>query len=221
MKDNRKLEQILTLVRNSDFNSIEKAEKLLENYLNQTPEDNDAWGRLAILETLTPLEDYERAVKHLFSALRYHENDHRLIILNAFFNEWYLGGMSIALIEKLNELKKFTDNETTSILLYLLAWCYKKYDVTQFETLLKESIKECAKYVNNFVDLGKHYLERGDTVLGKKLIREGLKNVIVIYKITDKINDPLDVTRFINERITGIFITEDNLLSIKKQYELE
>ncbi|MNC69657.1 hypothetical protein D3C75_1203760 [compost metagenome] len=48
------------------------------------------------------------------------------------------------------------------------------------------------------------------------MIRKGISNVKIIYKDSNIDFDPLDITRFVNERITGIFITEDTYQTLEK-----
>lgn len=194
---------------------LEKAEEMLINYLKENPQDVDGWSRLVILETLAPLEDYERATEYLHSALRIDKDNSVFIVLLLFFTEWYLGGMDESLIKTAEKLKKTASRGISSISTYVLAWHFKSEDIRKFELLLNESIQEFPEYVTNYTDLGKHYLANGNNVLGEKMIREGLANVILIYKNSDNDYDPTDVTRFINERITGIFMTEDNYRSRK------
>ena len=71
-------------------------------------------------------------------------------------------------------------------------------------------------HVMNFVDLGKHYLLNGELDKGKELIQRGLANVKLIYKEDESYEDydSLDVIRFINERITGVFTTEGRYSSM-------
>ncbi|ASR45359.1 hypothetical protein B4V02_00860 [Paenibacillus kribbensis] len=207
---------VMQLVKSPNEFTLEKAEELLLDYLKKTPEDIDAWARVVILETLTPLGDYARAVLLLELALSNHHDNPIFTILLSFFSEWFLGGMSENQLGNLLELKKKSDSSTNAIILYLLAWHYKSIDSKRFIELLNESISICNHHVKNFVDLGQHYLQQGKTKIGKQLVEQGLANVKLVYKEDeiDKNYDALDVTRFINERITGIFITEGTYHSI-------
>ncbi|MBW7474563.1 hypothetical protein K0T92_07380 [Paenibacillus oenotherae] len=207
---------VLQLVETPNEFTLEKAEELLLDYLKKTPEDIDAWARLVILETLPPLGDYARAVSLLESALSKHKDNPLFTILLSFFSEWYLGGMNEKQLVNLLEVKKMSDSSTNAIILYLLAWHYKPTDSRKFIDLLNESINICNQHVKNFVDLGQYYLHQGKTKLGKQLVEQGLANVKLVYKEDENIKDydALDVTRFINERITGTFITEGTYHSI-------
>ncbi|WP_134910352.1 hypothetical protein [Paenibacillus sp. IHB B 3084] len=102
------------------------------------------------------------------------------------------------------------------MLSYILAWHYKGTDICKFDSLLNESIQECPKHITNFTDLGKHYLDKGDKELGKTLIWKGVSNVKLIYKDSNIDYDPLDIVRFVNERITGVFMTENMYHSLNK-----
>ncbi|WP_179030975.1 tetratricopeptide repeat protein [Paenibacillus kribbensis] len=215
MRDEQVLSTVLRLLEQK-YVSIEQAEKILEEYLDKNPEDKDAWYRLVILETLAPLEDYERAASYLISALEVHKEDILMLILLAFFKGWYLGGMDEALVSKLHEKINSTDSNLASIICYLLAWHHKDEHIEKFVHLLESSIRFCSRYVTNYVDLGVHHLGYGRKEEGKKLLRLGLENVVKIYRSNEEY-DPIDVTRFINERITGVYMSEGNYLSIKEK----
>jgi tetratricopeptide (TPR) repeat protein len=214
MEDIELQTKISKLVFNWD--ALEEAEKLILDYLKVNPQDIDAWSRLVILETLSPIEDYERATEYLNIALKYHKDNSIFLVLMLFFTDWYLGGLNQKLVEKVLEIKQTADCETSSILSYILAWHYKSKDICKYESLLNASIHECAKHVTNYTDLGKHYLSKGEKELGTTMIREGIANVKIIYKDSNIVFDPLDITRFVNERITGIFMTEDTYHSLEK-----
>lgn len=214
MDDIKLQETISKIIVNRD--SLGEAEKLLLNYLRVYPNDADGWGRLVILETLSPFDDYERATEYLNSALTYHKDNQMFLILRYFFTEWYLGGLNEELVNTVSGLKSTFTGETSSMLSYILAWHYKNKDMYKFESLLKESIKECSMHVTNYTDLGKHYLSKGDKEQGTALIREGLSNVKVIYNDSNMDYDTLDIVRFVDERITGIFMTEDTYRSLEK-----
>lgn len=212
MEDKKLQETISKLIFKKD--SFE-AEKLMLDYVKVNPHDADGWSRLVILETLFPIEDYERATEYLNTALTYHRDNHLFFIVKLFFIEWYLGGSNETLIKMAFELKNRMDNEMSSMLSYILAWHYKNNDIYKFESLLKESIQEYPKHVTNYADLGKFYLSKGEKEQGIALIKEGIENVKVIYRDSNMVYDPLDIIRFINERITGVFMTEGTYYSLE------
>ncbi|MGV6934562.1 hypothetical protein ACWA2B_03430 [Paenibacillus sp. CMM36] len=214
MKDIKLQDTISKLVANRDF--LEEAERLMLDYLKVHPDDVDGWARLVILETLSPIEDYERATRYLNDALSFHKDNLLFFVLILFFSEWYLGGLDEKLIGKALELKSTVNCEVSSMLSYILAWHYKSMDICKFDSFLNESIQECPKHVTNFTNLGMHYLGKGDKKLGEELIRKGLSNVELIYIDSNVDYDPLDIVRFVNERITGVFMTEDTYHSLNK-----
>ena len=76
------------------------------DYLKVNPNDADGWARLVILETLSPIEDYERATEYLNAALTYHKDNLLFFVLILFFTDWYLGGLSENLVIKAFENQK-------------------------------------------------------------------------------------------------------------------
>ncbi|NUU77780.1 tetratricopeptide repeat protein [Paenibacillus xylanilyticus] len=205
------------LVNQSTGESLEEAEKLILDYLNKFPQDVDAWARVVLLQTLPPFGDYQRAISLLDSAMEYHGNVSYFTILSSFFSEWFMGGMNDFQLENLMQLKKnSSDTQTKAIILYLMAWHYESTNKNKFVTLVDQSIKTCNYLVMNWVDLGNYYLQNGEMDKGKLLIQSGLANVKLIYKEETCYEDydSLDVIRFINERITGVFMTEGRYNSI-------
>ncbi|MEC0124143.1 tetratricopeptide repeat protein [Paenibacillus pabuli] len=205
------------LVNQSTGESLEEAEKLILDYLNKFPQDVDAWARVVLLQTLPPFGDYQRAISLLDSAMEYNDNVSYFTILSSFFSEWFMGGMNDFQLENLIQLEKnSSDTHTKAIILYLMAWHYESTNKNKFVTLVDQSIKTCNYLVMNWVDLGNYYLQNGEMDKGKLLIQSGLANVKLIYKEDTCYEDyeSLDVIRFINERITGVFMTEGRYNSI-------
>ncbi|MFS0873070.1 MULTISPECIES: tetratricopeptide repeat protein [Paenibacillus] len=216
--DNSTIQNIVSeLVNQSTGESLEEAEKLIINYLDKYPHDIDAWVRVAILQTLPPFGDYQRAALLLEEAIEYHGSVSPLTILLSFFSEWFLGGMNDRQLENVvNTMKNSSDPNTKAIIMYLMAWHYESTDTNKYVNFLNESINTCNYLVMNLVDLGNYYLQNGEPDKGKRLIQNGLANVRLIYKEDECYEDydSLDVIRFINERITGVFMTEDRYSSI-------
>lgn len=213
MKDVELQQNITRLISNRN---LEEAERLLLDYLKVNSFDIDGWSRLVILETLSPIEDYERATEYLHTALEYDKDNLIFFVLILFFTEWYLGGLKYNQVEKAFEIKETADGETSSMISFILAWHLKSRDISKFKSLLIESINECPTHVINYTDLGKYYLSKGEKELGTTMIRRGIENVITLYKDSKSDYDPLDITHFVNERITGVFMTEDTYNSLKK-----
>lgn len=218
MEDRKLQETVSRLILNRA--NFDEAEYLLLDYIKANPHDVDGWARLVILETLTPVEDYQRATEYLKTALTYHKDNQLFIVLLYFFTEWFLGGLDEELVNSALELKSTFAEEISSMLSYILAWHYKYKDMHKFESLLEESIRECKRHVTNYTDLGKHYLSKGNKEQGTALIRKGLSNVIMIYNDTNMDYDSLDIARFVNERISGIFMTEDTYRSLEKLVQM-
>lgn len=214
MEDKNLQETVSRLIANRS--SFDEVEQLLLDYVKVNPYDADGWARLVTLETLAPVEDYERATEYLNTALTYHKGNQLFFVLRYFLTEWFLGGLDDELVNSALEQKNTFAEGTSSMLSYILAWHYKNKDMYKFESLLEESIQECAIHVTNYTDLGKHYLSKGEIEKGTALIKEGLSNVIVIYNDTNMEYDSLDIVRFVNERITGVFMTEDTYRSLER-----
>lgn len=213
MKNQKLQKTIEKLVLNQQ---LEKAESLLVHYLQENPDDLDGWDRLIVLETIPPFEDYETAAKFAKSALNYHKGNWLYFVLLLFFTDWYLGGLDEELVKKAKEVKNKSNKEISSMISYILAWHEKDEDMNRFKQLLHQAIQEYPNNVSYYADLGKQYLAEGEKELGKQLIQKALMNVqLIYYNDSDIEYDPLDIEHFVNERITGVFITEDSYNTLK------
>lgn len=188
---------------------LETAERLLIDYVEQNPYDIDGWNRLIVLETLTPFEDYEQAADFARDALYYHSTNLLYFILILSFTPWYQGELDDELVEQAEEVQHKADPEIASIISLLLADHYQSKDKAHYEFLLKRSIQDYPYIVRNYTDLGQHYMGCGQKELGKTLVKKGIANVKFVYiEGVDDNHDDLDIIRYINEMITGIFTTE-------------
>ncbi|ANU23372.1 hypothetical protein BCM40_08295 [Planococcus donghaensis] len=206
MMDTELQKKITTLVADR---KLETAERLLIDYVEQNPYDIEGWNRLIVLETLTPFEDYEQAANFARNALQYHPTNLLYFILILSFTPWYQGELDDELVEQAEEVQHKENPEIAAIISLLLADHYQSKDKAHYEFLLKRSIQDYPYIVRNYTDLGQHYLRYGKKESGKALIKKGLANVKFVYieGVFDN-HDDLDVIRYINEMITGVFTTE-------------
>lgn len=216
MVDTELQKEIACLV---DAGKLETAERLLVDYVEQNPYDIEGWNRLIILETLAPIEDYEQASDYARSAMHYHPYNPLYFILILSFTPWYKGELDEELVEVAKAVKDKMDAEFAAVISLQLAGHYETKDVLQYESLLKQSIDDNPNLVKNFTELGQYYLAYGQKELGKALIREGLSRVQLVYK--DEENDDedidwLDIERYVNEMITGVFMTESSYRELEE-----
>lgn len=217
MIDKELQKQITALVSDR---KIETAEKLLISYVEQNPYDIEGWNRLIILETLVPIEDYEQASDFARTALYYHQNNLLYFLLILSFTPWYKGELDAELVEQAEEIQREADPEMASIISLLLADHYQSNDKAHYEFLLKRSIEYYPYIVRNYTDLGQHYMGYGKKELGKKMIKKGLSNVKFVYIDGEEDDhDELDIIRYINEMITGVFATEYSHRELEKMME--
>ncbi|MDN3451078.1 hypothetical protein QMA09_12840 [Planococcus sp. APC 3906] len=206
MVDEELQKQITALVMEG---KMETAERLLIDYVEQNPYDIEGWNRLIMLEALAPFEDYEQAADFAQDALYYHPTNLLYFILILSFTPWYRGELDDELVEQAEEVQHKADPEIASIISLLLADHYQSKDKAHYEFLLKRSIQDYPYIVRNYTDLGQHYMGYGKKELGKALVKKGFANVKFVYiEGVDNNHDDLDIIRYINEMITGVFTTE-------------
>lgn len=72
----------------------------------------------------------------------------------------------------------------------------------------------CDKYVYNYKELGEVYIEQGDLVKGKELIKKAYDNIVNVY---DGIPyDTTDINEYINEYVKGTHLSDINKETIEE-----
>lgn len=205
----------LKIIELSKNNEIEKLEAVLEEKLNQEPTNIDLWFKLALVELCFPFEDGFKGRDCIEKILAIQENNPIALLLLAYIQFYYLGGLEEALMLKLNSLHTVSD-EINSMLRYAASWFYFLKDEQIKEQFLKESVSIYSGHVRNYVHLANAYFAKGFHEEAKGLIKKALGNVVKVYN-DDDVVDITDVNEFLNERIKGIYITDVNLKSIEEK----
>lgn len=201
---------------------LEQMESLLMGYLKNYPQDTDIWLKLTMVEFAPPWEDYDRIEKYITTILKYDANNVRSLLVLAYAQCAYRGGVSDDLFIRLCNVCAVTTNKELLSMIYLaIAWYYYSWpsyrDEKKYELSLLQSIDCCSEYVYNYESLGRLYLEKGREIEGKKMIQYALANVRKIYEINkDSVYDITDINRFFNEFFIGTHITQSNFESLRK-----
>lgn len=217
MDINDVVEQIKLINKKVTLKSLEKTEQLLKSYMKKDKNDIELLFRLAILQLYPPLSDEIRCIEYLEQILKYDEANEKALIILGFVKEWRSGGLDKVLLEKLTKLDA-ANRETASMINYILGWHYFYENTKLFEKHLENSITIYPYHVNNFADLGKHYINIGKVQAGEGLLEIAMKNIKHIFTNKEIFMIPTDITSpddFIDESIKGIYITEDNLNSLR------
>lgn len=209
------LTKINVLYNNDNDNEVYR---LIEEQLKHESNDIGLWLSLAIVIVAPPHGDEEKSIACLQKALKIDENNVRALLILTYVYEHELGGIDDVLLKKIESLHAESD-ELNSMLKYAASWSYakrKKNDPITKEKLLLESIQLCNKHVRNYEDLAKLYFDQGRDAEARELVKRALSNVQYIYPKDAHERDATNVNEFINERIKGIHITDENLNSIKE-----
>jgi len=217
MDINDVIKQIKVINKEVSLKSLEKTEHLLRSYMKNDRNDIELLIRLAILQLYPPLSDEIKCIEYLEQILEFDEANEKALIILGFVKEWRLCGLDKVLLEKLINLD-VANRETASMINYILGWHYLYKDAKLFEKYLENSISLYPYHVNNFIDLGKHYINIGKMQVGRNLLKTAIKNIRHVFTTDEIFIIPTDITSpddFINENIKGIYITEDNLNSLR------
>lgn len=198
-------DQLKKLIEKGD--SFE-TEKFLEEQLKKYPNDIGLLLKLCMTRINIPIEDGEKALLCINKIYEIDINNFYATILEYCIYDSILGGIEEIHYNKLKRLNNCS-NYQLSIARYLMSyyWYFTKNDVVKTIELLKESIELCNEFVNNYNLLGGIYIEMGHKELGVKLKRKALENIKMIYP-DEYIYDFTDVNEYINEIITGIYVTD-------------
>jgi len=200
-----------------DIYSLEVIKNLIDEYLAKNPEDADVRLRLVILIFIPPLEDPELLVKYLNEVLKYDPDNIYAVLILAYTEEIFWGGITDSVFSKLNNLSS-KNSEIVSMIELAKSWYYQRKGNNElYEKHLLNSISYCDKHVSNYTELASFYAKKGEKDKAKKFAKKAIDNVKVIYDENSSITDVTDIEKFINEYIKGTHITDTNLESI---YEL-
>ena len=200
---------------------MEQMESLLMSYLEKHPQDTDMWLKLCMVEFNPPWEDYERLEKYTMSILAYDENNTQALLVLAYAQYIFRGGVSDDLLIRLQKCCDITTSKESLSMLYLaISWYYVSYprnDEKLYELALLKSLDYCSRHVHNYEDLGIFYLRKSREAEGKKMIEHALANVRKVYGTSnDYAHDVTDTVPFFDYYYTGIYTTLGNLDRMKK-----
>lgn len=205
-------------VLNKENNSNEIYRIIIEQ-LNSQSDDIELWLSLALVVVAPPLGDEYISLECIQRVLDIDDNNAIALLISAHIYEYELGGITDELLDRIENLKT-SSNEVNAMLKYVSSWAYsyhKKNNPQKEETLLIESIRLCQKYVWNYVHLAKLYLRYSRKEEVNNLIYIALKNVKKIYTdINIHEYNITDVNDFLNTRIKGTYLTDNNIITIKQ-----
>lgn len=188
-------------------------ESLLTEYLKQNPHDTDCWLKLAMVEFMPRLEDYDRIKPCLEHILEYDKQNIDALLILAYTELILRNQFPLDLFKKLESLQT-EDQDKKAMIELAKAWFYElKKDNKMYEKALVKSIQYGRTFVSNYVKLGRLYLQQGRTTEGKELIRQGINNI----KNTNQgeVEDITDTKNFFDEFYKGVTVSQPNLNSLK------
>ena len=178
--------------------------ELIDSYANKPLADTLV--RLALLQTLTPINDTKEAI----NILRKHGisfDDFSLLVIGSYLMSTWSFGQKNVFLEKILEFEGLSDNELSIVkLLAAYDMIYQNNNnINAAMCLLEESIKLCPRNPRAFLLLGYITKEQKYVVLAKKSV-----DVILCDGKIKKlcISDLVDPEFFINEHVKGLYMSE-------------
>ena len=205
--------KILELSKRGNQDDMLEAEKLLEQALQDDPQNTDLLLKLAVLVQESP--DFDLSIPRLEKILSYDPDNALALLVLAETNNHFYGEISKPLFDKL--ISVTTGNaEIDSMLRYAAYWFYDNNpNDYELEKLLLESINMCQSHVNNYKALAKLYFRQARYSEAKKMFQKAIKNVVMV-RAEDR--NMTDVKKFLALYISG---THTNLISILKELAVE
>lgn len=187
----------------NNFNLIKKSENAEMYFYQQELLNNIDYNdgenaiKLALLMTLSPIGDYEEALKILTYSSSLFSNVQLEIIKCYLMLKWG-DGFDVEYIKKLISENKY-DAETESVFYYLIALQFEQMGMQdEMKEAITTSVEKCTSHVNNLLMYAKYSLNNADFYLKKA--NSNYKD-IVYSDITSYANPSF----FIGEHISGIY----------------
>ena len=206
-------QKILELSKRGNEEDMLEAEKLLEQALQNDPQNTDLLLKLAVLVQESP--DFDLSIPRLEKILSYDPDNALALLILAETNYHFCSQISKSLFDKLTSLT--TGNvEIDSMLRYAATWFFTiNPNDYEEEKLLLESISICQSHVNNYEALAELYLRQERYSEAKRMFQNAIKNVI---RVRAKDRDMTNVQKFLAEYVSG---THTNLISSLKALAVE
>lgn len=201
------------------WDTVAELEIIFQNYLKEYPNDCDIWLKLIRIEFHPQHCSFDIFQEYFKKALAIEERP--IIYVLKAYAEYVTRYIYPETYELLCKVKPTTD-EDKAMIAYVKGLAVEELvgpQQKEYELYLLESIQYGPNFFWNYVKLGRYYLYRDQEERGRKLIQQGIDNVIHIYG-DNEFYDPTDVYEFLNERIKGIHLTDSNFNHASKDLTL-
>ncbi|MFA6066015.1 MAG: hypothetical protein WC707_02420 [Candidatus Babeliaceae bacterium] len=172
---------------------LEKAEKIIENYLKDNQHDTDMWFNLALVVNKTPLADFLETIDCVKMILSYDpQNAYAALLLTAMKKHHM--AVDDECLKILNAIKT-NDLELLAMIEFAKSWCYEFNNNDNYWKHIKISIDLWKKHTA-------HFLSNISCNNKEQNLSERIK--ANLYVICDNITypyDPLSVEYFLTEFI--------------------
>jgi tetratricopeptide (TPR) repeat protein len=209
--------QTKKLAREGSEKSLLEAENILLRYLEQYPQDTQAWLLLTRIEWNTPLEDPERIIEYANNVLTYDSLNYYALLFLAQTYQTFLGGISDEVFAQLCSFEN-DDFEVMAMIELAKSRYFKHRDTKKYQNTLEQSVKYSYNQGLNCKGLGLLCYQEGNFERARTLIAQALKNV----KTVDARWDESSIDYWCDYYYKGTQITQwqyDDLLNILKQLD--
>ncbi|MBQ3665075.1 MAG: hypothetical protein II919_03100 [Lachnospiraceae bacterium] len=167
---------------------------------------------MAMVRLQFPFEDEEGAIDYLKNIIENDNYDFEALIIKWYLQYYYYRKTDDDFYRLINW--DWKSSYKKAIVKYIMSCVVEKESLK--EKYILESIKEYPKLVYPYEKLGNLYYRKGLKVKAKECFMEAVKNI----KTTEiKKHEVINKQVFIDEYITGVSMSEVNLISLKKKLE--
>lgn len=200
---------------NERFALIEKAEKVLPEYLMVPSSDIEIWYSLVLLKLIFLHDEFEaiQTLQEIWE--KFH--DERAVILIAFIKEEFLGGVEENDFSLLTIINPY-DTRMQACKEKFISNYYKKIRPEQeYLNQLSKSVLLYEKYVHAHLDIGSFYKEeRQDKQAARHYFSKALNCIEKVFDDSDlKHINSFDLDAYFNEMVYGIHCTKPKYEYIK------
>lgn len=175
----------------------------LQEYLRDKPLDTKLLLNYALASYLTPIGSLDETFNLLDKVLLIEPNNFYAIILSAYLQDTWCGGINKKTYILLDNLKEETASHQ-SIVEMIKSWNYSNIDIRKEQALIKAILLD-PSYPQHHIDLGMLYLSQDKHKEGREYINIGLKKIKKIINDDDSPLEELDCETFINVFIKGYY----------------
>lgn len=219
--------EIMKLVKTAgkwpySYAEFERAEKIMDDYLEDNPDDIEMWLRQATFVLNLPIADFVKSRECVEEVLEMDPTNSTALLLLANIYHFHIGIIPEEVYSQfLNARPANQDHQ--GMISYAKAWFFRDINKDLYAQALQQSIAECPHHVWNHFYLAQYFLTIGKRQEAYQLAKKALNNVCYIFPLPGTVSeepcDHSDWNDIFNEEIKGTHLTFINKERIEELVE--